>query len=703
MLDTNEYTSTNVSLIILQKYWKICCTFSWTMFVLYQTIMGFNKEISYEPICPYDAPHNDIYMYGMCFILGGFIMTLSSIILRFLTITTDDYNKRFLYWISFHIICISTISTSITIFYNLGGTCIDVFGVASSAATWGEWLACCPLIILTIITITNQPKLRILDIVIISSIVFCILTGFFIILVDSYLFGLISFSVAILLSLPSIFIFYFYNNQNEYQNVHLFNQYRKMSICIGCFFPLYIVNYILGFNKIIDYSQTILIYHVLSLITKGLFVSFVMDIHLNILVNIDKALLKEQQANDTRRSFMKYIFHEVRAPLNSVMIGLDFLNENESFTNDGKSTLQSIRTSCLFMNETLNNVINLHKIEEHKWEVEIAPFSLSEMINTIEATFHNLILSKHISFNTTIIPYIIISDYVKIQHVISNLVSNAIKFCSDNGMVNLIIKKDDNNLIIQVKDTGHGILPENQQKLFMNYSQILPHSVRDGSGSGLGLMFCKNIVNLLGGDIYLKSSDIGVGTVFECKIPVKFKHKIIEEHKKETTTLDTIFPKYKLNANKNNINSVIIDDHDASRNILMMYLKKIGMNNVSSAENGMIAYNMISSNLTTHNLLIVDNLMPVMNGVEMTLKLRQIGYPFLIIGLTGNVMDQDMNEFLKAGADYVLMKPLKMKELHHLVTFINQYGFTSKTSKHMKLIYTNDTFEWINMTPIISK
>jgi CheY-like chemotaxis protein/two-component sensor histidine kinase len=358
------------------------------------------------------------------------------------------------------------------------------------------------------------------------------------------------------------------------------------------------------------------------------------------------------------------------------------------------------------MNETLNNVLNLHKIEEHKWEIENSPFSLKEIINTIEITFHNLLLSKKISFITSVIPNIIVSDRIKIQHIISNLVSNAIKFSFDNGIINLTIKKDESNIIIIVKDTGHGILLENQDKLFKNYSQILPNSIQEGGGTGLGLMFCKNIVNLLGGDIYLKSSNIGEGSVFECKIPVRFKNSELEKDKKETTSLHTIFPQYSLHSNKNDsnhINVAIIDDHEASRNILMMYMKKIGVNKLSCAENGLIAYNMISSNLDTYHLLIVDNLMPIMSGVEMTKKLRNLGYEFLIIGLTGNVMDEDMNEFFKAGADYVLMKPLKIKEMYNLIDFIKNNGFISKTSTNIKLINANNTFEWIHITPVKNK
>lgn len=145
-------------------------------------------------------------------------------------------------------------------------------------------------------------------------------------------------------------------------------------------------------------------------------------------------------------------------------------------------------------------------------------------------------------------------------------------------------------------------------------------------------------------------------------------------------------------------NVLVIDDNELSRNLLIMYLSKIGIKMVSYAENGFVGYKFVSSNLKQFNLLIVDNLMPVMNGVEMTNQLRLLGYPFLIIGLTGNIADNDIKEFLEAGADYILMKPLSMKELTSLISFIEKNGFLSKTSTTKKLVLTSgNKFEWISL------
>ena len=496
-------------------------------------------------------------------------------------------------------------------------------------------------------------------------------------------------------------IFFYHTSDSGSENVNLFKQYRNITTCITILFPCYVVNYLISTASLIDYYQTIIIYQALSLLTKGLFVSFMMDIHLNVLVDIDKALLREKYANETRRSFMKYIFHEVRTPLNSFSIGVDYLRENYASQNSHEiaHTLAAMHSSCLYMSETLNNVLNLHKIEEHKWDVEHTAFSFKEIAQGVETTFRSVILEKKITFITHLIDDIIISDRIKLHHLVTNLVSNAIKFTKQNGCVTLKVTKEGSDLIISVKDNGCGISSENQKKLFMNYSQILPSMLQEGGGSGLGLMFCKNIALLLDGDVYIKSSIPDIGTVFECKIPARFKPPIAISSTVSSVTLQTIFSQHDDTKNDEPIRALVVDDHEASRNIFVMYLKRIGIDTICYAENGAVGFKMVSANLNQFNLLIVDNLMPIMNGVEMTRQLRRLGYSQLIIGLTGNVMEQDMKEFLDAGADYVLMKPLKIKDLKSLIDFIKKYGTVSRTSPLTKLVKTDDAFNWINVTP----
>jgi signal transduction histidine kinase len=701
-----EESTTVIPLKIIQTWWKSLVAYSWSIFIVYETAIGVNYYRSSLPICPYvDVIDVSYYTTMMYFILGGFFMILASIIIRFITTNENDTNKYFLYWISLHIITISTVSTFITTVYNWGGVCIDSLGVAFPGAVWGEWLACSPFILFITTTMTNNDdRIHKKDIFISLSFVFALLLGFSLNYVSSVV-GIFIFCFAMLLAIPSIFICIYYKvKQEQVSNVvNLYKQYIYISRSIAFIFPLYILNYGLSIVKLYPYWITIIIYQLLSLLTKGLFVAFIMDIHLNVLIDIDKALMRERLANETRRSFMKYIFHEVRTPLNSLSIGIDYLMETA--LGDNKQTLESMQSSCLYMNETLNNVLNLHKIEEHKWEVENNPFCLKEMMNRIQSTFSSILSSKKITFVYHVIDDIVISDNIKIKHIITNLVSNAIKFTKSNGCISVKIEKNtqQNAIVIWVKDTGCGISAEHQQTLFMNFSQIRPAIIQEGGGSGLGLMYCKQITQLLNGTIGIKYSGKDIGTVFECIIPVQFKPPVVEI---ASPTLSSLFSqsdeKEKAHFTES-IRVLIVDDHEASRKIFTMYLKKIGADVICCAEDGLIGLDLVQKNRDRFNLLIVDNLMPNMTGVEMTRRLREGGYPYLIIGLTGNVMEQDMIEFSNAGADHVLMKPVSMKDVMGLIRFINLHGVMSKTNENTKLVLNNHQFSWITVTPQMSR
>jgi CheY-like chemotaxis protein len=126
------------------------------------------------------------------------------------------------------------------------------------------------------------------------------------------------------------------------------------------------------------------------------------------------------------------------------------------------------------------------------------------------------------------------------------------------------------------------------------------------------------------------------------------------------------------------------------------------METICYAEDGVIGLEMVKKGMECFNVLIVDNLMPNMTGVDMTRQLRLLGYPYLIIGLTGNVMEQDMNEFTEAGADYVLMKPVNMADVRGLITFMNDHGSISRTNSATKLMLTNHHFRWVAITPVMT-
>jgi signal transduction histidine kinase/CheY-like chemotaxis protein len=686
-------------LLILQRWWKYVCSYAWVSFISYETIMGLNYIFSNNPICSGDhIDYSNYYWYSMFFVLGGFSVVLSNIVIRIINTDAKEISKKCLFYIALNLILITTIATILSIVFNWGGICIDQLGVVSHAVAWGEWFSCCPIIVFCIITLANHNTIRKSDIMVLLSLIASLLCGFLIIFSNSYALSIVLLIFAFILTIPTIILPWYYTTNNMTDS-NIFKQYKKISVWVSIFFPLYGITYLLGFTNVINKIQTLIIYQYISLFTKCLFIAAIMDVHMNILIDADIMLIREKEGNDTRRSFMKYIFHEVRTPLNSMSLGIEYMIDNPTLDKNIIEVLKNMQSSVLFMSETLNNVLNLHKIEENKWQIEMIPFSIEEILKEIETSFYSLMKSKKITLQCmAVIPanIILISDKIKIQHVLCNLISNAIKYTNTNGTVAVVVTLHDNNLLVSVQDTGCGIAQENQSKLFMNYSQILPTTFQQTNGSGLGLMFCKNIIDMLEGTIYLKSSKVNEGSIFEFKIPIK----ISNEMKSDSHILERIVPQTTLTYQYNDIIPLIIDDHEASRKIFLMYLKKIGIDNVQCAKDGMMGYNMVSANLSQYNILFVDNLMPIMNGVDMTKKLREKGYNNMIIGVTGNVIDQDIKEFLDAGADYIIIKPVKITELTSLLNFIKKHGYISRTTKVTKLMLNDMEFNWVDLSSI---
>jgi hypothetical protein len=227
------------------------------------------------------------------------------------------------------------------------------------------------------------------------------------------------------------------------------------------------------------------------------------------------------------------------------------------------------------------------------------------------------------------------------------------------------------------------------------HEQIRPGLLQEGKGSGLGLSFCKEIVNLHGGVVSCTSA-VGKGSTFSFTVPFDLVHRIQTlSSLKELRVVqsDTSSKVLSLKTAIPTLNVLVVDDSASNRKMLSMILKA---NDVAheTAENGRTAVEMVKANPSKYQLILMDNLMPVMNGVEATKELRAWGFPFLIIGITGNVMNDDLAEYLDSGADEVLLKPLKVASLRMLLHHIANRGPWSKPG--MVLRANALEFEWVH-------
>jgi CheY-like chemotaxis protein len=391
-------------------------------------------------------------------------------------------------------------------------------------------------------------------------------------------------------------------------------------------------------------------------------------------------------------------------------MGIEFLEGSPGMGIVDRESLGAMKNAAIFMRDTLNDVLSMQKIEEGKLVLEMTPFCIAISTKNIVSIFQGALSAKNLNVTVRIdsdAPAKIIADRQRLEHTISNLLSNAIKFSLQGGVIAIVVKfertvdhaRNQLNLMVSVTDDGVGISKENQKRLFRNWVQIRPQFLQEGKGSGLGLTFCKEIVELHNGIITI-TSDEGKGSTFMFKIPVEIIENLMSNSpcESELTSQNSAIPNVEGTPDvlaKRKFKVLVVDDAPTNRKFLSMLLSRDGTEN-DVAENGQVAVNMAikfivspdeEANITEYpyDLIFMDNLMPVMDGVTATSLLRKQGYPHLIVGLTGNVMEDDVVEYLNAGADGVLFKPLQSVTLKMLLEYVRNEGSLSLPGFYLQL------------------
>ena len=445
---------------------------------------------------------------------------------------------------AYTLLCILSVSSfSQILFYTrtVSKTCEDLFAVRLPMTMWAEWQSTVPLMFyLTVILDPVKQKLSLAD----KLVILGAGTGLFTLILPNlqlpYSLGLISFLIANITMTASLFYLYF-DSARHLQSVVLETATMKReltpidfmkhqvakrkfmcSIFLNLFFPIFPLVYYLKALDIISERNFIQLIFILNFLAKNVFCILVMDAHTELLDPQTYQLISEKHANDTRRGFLRYVFHEVRVPLNSVSLGLELLHESKELPKAERETVDVIREATSYMASTLNDVLSIQKIEEGMFKLEYKDFNIRDMINTVVAYFKGQLLSKEILFSKNIaldVPNYVVGDRFRLEHVLGNLISNAIKLSENGGRVIVsaqrAIEFDNNNtknesvsnndtqavmnIRFSVSDEGPGISLEDQEMLFKPFVQIRPGELQQGRGSGVGLAICKDIVALHGG------------------------------------------------------------------------------------------------------------------------------------------------------------------------------------------------------------
>ncbi|EKA6053016.1 response regulator [Vibrio parahaemolyticus] len=358
---------------------------------------------------------------------------------------------------------------------------------------------------------------------------------------------------------------------------------------------------------------------------------------------------KAERAAKAKSSFLAAMSHELRTPMNGVL-GISQLIAEETKEPITKEHIKVILDSGQHLMTILNDILDFSKVEENKLELEKAPFHLEQVLTPVCSAIQPLIDEKSIDLivendvpNSTEFT----GDCARLRQILFNLAGNAVKFTNEGHvLIRTELNSEDKHLLIIVSDTGIGIAPDKQGRVFNSFEQADSSTTRRFGGTGLGLAIVKKLTELMGGSITLKSVE-GVGTQFIVTLPIPWNES--EKPSPQHTPVQT--------RSTQNLRILLAEDNRVNALVAKGFCEKLG-HTVDVAENGLVAVEKARDN--DYDLILMDNHMPEMNGVEATRFIREkLRVKTLLFAYTADVFREAHDHFIAAGADHVLTKPLQ--------------------------------------------
>jgi len=388
------------------------------------------------------------------------------------------------------------------------------------------------------------------------------------------------------------------------------------------------------------------------------------------MTEIMEAKERTEQASRAKSNFLANMSHEIRTPLNAI-IGMTHIAKESKDPARKDYCLDKVETASVHLLGIINDILDMSKIEEDKFELSCTEFSFSAMIQRIINIFEFRLGEKKQKldvYQDSSVPLMLITDEQRLAQVITNLISNSIKFTPEGGNITLSVRKlkelpeeqDEKfcTLEITVTDTGIGIPLEQQSKLFNSFVQVDSSIARKFGGTGLGLAISKKIVELMHGKIKVESEE-NKGASFTFTFCAGIPETSFSSAKiPASESVSEEPPDY------HGKHILLVEDIEINREIVITVLKPLGME-IVEAEDGKKAYDLFCANPDSFDLILMDIHMPGMDGYEAAKRIRAFETEHLrrlngvpIVAMTANVFKEDIEHCLAAGMNDHIGKPL---------------------------------------------